>query len=115
MTPRDPARLHTEDLRLKEQMRHALARSPASGTEALQDRALAQWRLRASGQPVAHGGAIGVLPDSWRPHARVWLATALLACGLLALALLRPWVTADPALEELMQPDLLSLIAIGEL
>lgn len=115
MTPRDPARLHTEDQNLKEQMRRALARSPASGTEALQDRALAQWRLRASGQPVAHGGVINVLPGSWRAHAKVWLATALLASGLLVLALLRPWVTPDPALDELMQPDLLSLIAIGEL
>lgn len=115
MTPRDPTRPDTGDQKLRQQMLDALTRAPAIGTEALQERALAQWRLRASGGSMSHDGTIGALQNHWRHHPGAWFAAALLVSGLLMLTLLRPWTSSDPALEELMQPDLLSLIAIGEL
>jgi hypothetical protein len=39
----------------------------------------------------------------------------LLALALAALLLIKPWTQPDPVLDELLQPDVLSLMAAGEL
>ena len=110
--PRTDATDHDEALR------HALHRSlqdtPAGNHAALQDRILAQWQQRqAATAPVlaaAHGGDVGGSRSArlgwW------WLAGGLVLAAVLALG----WSQrVDPALEELMQPDVLSQIGLGEL
>jgi len=103
-----------DDQRLRLRLRDALARSPAKGLEALESRTLEQWRLRGAAGQHRHTGPIGALQAGWRQHPALWSGT-LLALGLAALLLLKPWAQPDPGLDELMQPDVLSLIAIGEL
>jgi len=110
-TPPEP----NSDDRLKHSLRDALARSPAEGLAALEARTLAQWQQRFSGaQPVVHTGPMACLQAGWRGHPMVWGGT-LMALVLAALLWLKPWALAEPGIDELMQPDVLSLITMGEL
>ena len=92
----------------------SLAGAEADVLGALSARVLAQWAER-HGNPNTHaqpGGAVLAMPRPWRR--RLWVGTAgLAAAAVVATAVLvtRP----DPALEELMQPDVLSQMAIGEM
>jgi hypothetical protein len=98
-----------DDQGLRTAMRRSLAESPAQGLDGLQAKALAQWRQHAQDTAaVALGTSAG-----WRPLPRVWF---LGAAALVAIALLMQPVTfSDPAQDDLLQPDLLSLISLGEL
>jgi hypothetical protein len=103
------------DARLKHSLREALARSPDEGLAALEARAMAQWQQRSSGAPhVVHAGPLATLQAGWREHPVVWSGT-LMALVLAALLWSKPWAPAEPGIDELMQPDVLSLITMGEL
>ena len=105
----DPA-----DATLRQALQQSLQNTPAADHTALQDRVMAQWQQRhAATAPVlaaAHGGDVS---GSRSTRLGWWL----LAGGLvLATVLALGWTQrADPALEELMQPDVLSQIGLGEL
>jgi hypothetical protein len=82
-------------------------------TEALSARVLAQWQASH-----AAGGAVGPRPAAalalrLRRHPLIVGVAGLAAVAAIASAvlLLRP----DPALDELMQPDVLSQMAAGEM
>jgi hypothetical protein len=109
--PNDPA--DGRDEALRERLKQTLAQGPDDGTDALQARVLAQWhRSRPAAVVVASsGGPLASLQAAWRHHPVLWTG-ALLALAM-ALWVLRP--AQDPALEELMQPDVLMLISAGEL
>lgn len=103
------------DARLKHSLRVALARSPDEGLAALEARAMAQWQQRTSAAPpVVHTGPVASLQSGWRGHPMVW-GGALMALVLAALMWSKPWAPAEPGIDELMQPDVLSLITMGEL
>lgn len=81
------------------------------GSEALQQRVMAQWRQRHA-QTAAEWVAVGHPAARWQP-ARAWAWWGL---GVLLVAMALVWSQRpDPALEELMQPDVLSQIGLGEL
>ncbi|OOG80053.1 hypothetical protein B0E41_21670, partial [Hydrogenophaga sp. A37] len=110
-TPSEP---HSDD-RLKHRLRDVLARSPDEGLAALEARTMAQWQQRTSAtQPVVHTGPLATLQAGWRGHPVVW-SGALMALVLAALLWSKPWAPAEPGIDELMQPDVLSLITMGEL
>lgn len=98
----------TQDIPLQEALRQAL---PAEDSAALQERVLAQWQQRHVALQRSAGGQLALA--RWRDHPMRWLGGALLASSVLVLA----WCgnRPDPGLQELMQPDVLSQIAIGEL
>jgi hypothetical protein len=104
---------HPDDAELRRQLRESLAPLSSEDLQGLEARALDQWRQRTAAQ-AHHGGALAVMQAHWRLHAAWWSASLLALC-LVALLLTRPWAPADPALDELLQPDVLSLIAAGEL
>lgn len=108
-TPPEPG----SDAQLKQGLRDALARSPDEGLVALEARAMAQWQQRTSA-PMVHAGPLATLQAGWREHPRVW-SGALMVLLLAALLWLKPWASAEPGIDELMQPDVLSLITMGEL
>lgn len=112
--PHTPPPAPPDDSRLRQRLRETLAHTPADGLEALESRALAQWRMRTAQGQCLRAGPLAALQAGWRHHPLAWSGT-LLALGLAAVLLLKPWAPPDPTLDELMQPDLLSLIAIGEL
>jgi hypothetical protein len=101
-------------------LHRALKALPADVSEedldALASTVLRQWRERqvqGTATVATGGGAAAVLAPRSRRR-RWWLGTASLA--LAAVAATTFYVTrTDPALEELMQPDVLSQMAIGEM
>lgn len=100
------------DRALRQQLKSALCASQPADTQALQARVLMQWRQARPHQLVTVGaGPAATLRAAWRQHPLRWTGMALLLA--LGLWLLRP--VQDPALDELMQPDVLSLISAGEL
>ena len=100
------------DHALRQQLKNSLNDAPTVDTQALQARVLAQWRQSRPHQPMTVGaGPAAALQAAWRQHPLRWAGAVLLLA--LGLWLLRP--VPDPALDELMQPDVLSLISAGEL
>lgn len=100
------------DEALKNQLKATLPQETDEGTDALQARVLAQWRQALpAGGGVASSGPAGALQAAWRQHPVLW--TGALVVLAMALWLLRP--AQDPVLDELMQPDVLTLISNGEL
>ena len=59
-------------------------------------------------------GPLAVLQAGWRQHPLLFKGT-LLALGLAGLLLAKPWATPDPGIDELLQPDVLWLMTMGEL
>jgi hypothetical protein len=117
-----------EDAQLRQAMRDALRRETAGADEgarqlALQQRVLAQWQAQrqaateASGVQLAGSGSLGLGRrglDTRRRRQGLWL----LAGALVVTAALLGWRQArvnEAALNELLQPDLLSQMALGEL
>lgn len=110
-TPPEP----DSDTQLKQRLRDTLTRSPDEGLAPLEARAMAQWRQRtAAAQPVVHTGPLATLQAGWHGRPLVWSGT-LMVVVLAALLWLKPWAPAEPGIDELMQPDVLSLITMGEL
>ncbi|MCW5655381.1 hypothetical protein [Hydrogenophaga sp.] len=105
---------------LRSLLRESLHEPRGSESGPLQERVMAQWHQRharngatAVADLALAGGGAGHRPHhGLRPP--LWLG---LAGVLLALALALTWSVnrPDPALEELMQPDVLSQIGLGEI
>ena len=107
------------DSNLRQRMQDALAQPCAreqpsvQQQDALQSRVMAQWRQRTASATTAGNEPVASL--------RRALTKRPLQMGLASLALVAvvglqtAWLRGDPALEELMEPDVLSLITLGEL
>lgn len=109
-----PVRDTPDDQSLRNRLREGLSQAPTSGLGALESRALEQWRQRTAAQQRRPAGPLAVLQTGWRQHPALFSGT-LLALGLAAVLLLKPWAQPDPTVDELLQPDVLSLMAAGEL
>jgi hypothetical protein len=73
---------------------------------------------RGPGQEPARGRfrAASSLLAGWRPHRSVWLtASSLVVAAIVALTLWSSSRHGDASLDELMQPDVLSQMAAGEM
>ena len=103
------------DAALRQQLRASLSETPPPDHAALQERVLAQWQQRHPAAEHALAGAQGAALSGQEGSGRLrlWLLGGSL---LLGLALALGWANrADPTLDELMQPDVLSQIGLGEL
>lgn len=110
--PHPNERADESDEQLRARLKHTLAQGSEDSADALQARVLAQWRqARPQAVVVTSQGPLASLQAAWRQHPVMW--TGALVALVLALWMLRP--AQDPALEELMQPDVLTLISNGEL
>ena len=109
----DPA-----DDRLRSQLR--ALRAPAPAVDALGARVLAQWsdragRTHAAAQHLgdARGGAAALGLGASPRHRWAVVTAGLIACAIAAAIAWLP--RPDPVLDELMQADVLSQMAIGEM
>lgn len=107
-----------DDATLRARLRGGLVDTARGGdSEALQARVLAQWQQR---HPMAEatfaqaGGAALRGGGTHRGRRLWWWAGALVAAALL-LSVAPSQQRPDPALEELLQLDVLSLISMGEM
>lgn len=104
-----------EDLALRQQLRTGLAQTATDDSEALQQRVLAQWAQRHAQARVEASATLHAGQGTLKGSPRVWAWGAACA-GLLVLALLQAWSRHQEAVvEELAQPDVLSLISLDEL
>lgn len=109
--------MNPSDTDLQRALRDSLHQNPPdhASTQALQERVMAQWAQRHAGQlalQAATAGGPGDGAQGQRVRRARWAAGALALAVVLAAAWLhRP----DPALEELMQPDVLQLITLGSI
>lgn len=114
--PNDP-RADADDLAMRMQLR--ALKPPAAKADALADQVLAQWR-ELHGEAVSAAsriGSSGAATLSGGHLARRWrwvgITTGLLIGAVIATVV---WVQRpDPTLDELLQTDVLSQMAIGEL
>lgn len=96
-------------------LRAAIRRADDLDTQALQQRVLTQWRQR---HPAPAG--VAAMPLRAGPAAMLGLArrqrqiAAIVVLGLM-LALAGWYLRPDPVLTELLQPDVLSELGLGEL
>lgn len=115
-TPLDTSEV---DAVLRAQLHHGLNADAARGdhAEALQARVIAQWRQR---HPLAEtrfapaGGTALNASEARHRHLRWWAAGTLLSAALL-LGVASWQQRPDPALDELMQMDVLTLLSMGEI
>ena len=118
--PRDPSTPAPPDAAADRRLQHALRELPVPDAsqriDALQQRVMAQWQAAhaPSAAPLVQGagGRRLALAAGGR---RRWLLGSGMVLGGLALALGLWLRQPDPALEELLQPDVLSQMAIGEM
>jgi hypothetical protein len=106
--PADP------DATLRQALQQSLQDTPAADHTALQDRVMAHWQQRhPATAPVLAGAHGGNLSGGRAGRLGWWLVAGGLV---LAAALALGWANrSDPVLDELMQPDVLSQIGLGEL
>lgn len=107
------------DSNLRQRMQDALAQPHAheqpyaQEQDALQSRVMAQWRQRtASGATVVDGPVASLRRALVKRPLQMGLASLALVA---IVGLQTTWLRGDAALEELMEPDVLSLITLGEL
>jgi hypothetical protein len=122
MTPTDSScapderrRAASDDARLQSALRALPLPAAPADLSGLNERILAQWQERYAMQEpaVAGRGPTLVLHGRWERRPLWIVALGLLASAAIVLGvwLQRP----DPVLEELMQPDVLSQMAAGQL
>lgn len=101
------------DAELRVALRGALAQADGTRLEALEDRVLAQWEMRAAAARHVSVGPVGVLGGGWRSRPLRWGLVAVVIAVALGVQALR--MAAAPPMDDLLEPDVLSLIAFGEL
>ena len=100
-------------------LKHALQTLPAAAAnselDSLGQRVLDDWHARYAGGDAVHAAtAPGATLGARLWQRRVWVGSAgLAAVAVVATAVLM--TQPDPALDELLQPDVLSEMAIGEM
>lgn len=101
------------DAVLRQAMRDALPAASPDELAALQRRVLAQWEMRTPAHGISQVGPVAVLLHGLRAHRWQWLGAALVIA--LALGLQAQRMASENAVADLLEPDVLSLIALGEL
>jgi hypothetical protein len=101
------------DAGLRVALRSALAQGDGTRLHALEDRVLAQWEMRAAAARQVSVGPVGVLGGGWQSKPLRWGLVAVVIAGALGVQALR--MAAAPPLDDLLEPDVLSLVAFGEL
>ncbi len=101
------------DAQLRQTLQASLAQSPGDGLDDLQARVMAQWTLRtAAAEPVV--GGIGGILQLGLHSVRVQVVLLTLVMGMvLGWQSLRSH--SDTSLDDLLEPDVLALMALGEL
>lgn len=109
-----PADVERQDARLQRMLREDQVPVAPAALEALNARVLAQWHERHGGRGAREQRNAGTTLSALLTRRPVWIGTTgLLVAGAVLLVLWTP--RPDPVLEELMQLDVLSQMAAGQM
>ena len=101
------------DAALRERLRASLSETPGTELQALEERVMAQWQLRGGAAGPVPQGRGGVLALGER--ARALLVGVTILAMVAALGLQQMQKNSRAAIDDLAEPDVLSLISLGEL
>ena len=104
---------HGADAQLRQTLQESLAQSPVDGLNDLQARVMAQWTLRTAAMDPVMGGAGGTLQLGLHSVRVQVVLLALVMVAVLGWQSLRSH--ADTSVDDLLEPDVLALMALGEL
>lgn len=112
-TNRDDAAQGTPDEALRQSLQRALSQSDDGGLQPLQDRIVAQWAQRGATTNMVAVGPWGRLQLAWADRRMQLGAAALVVVIAVGLQLVR--TQAEPNMDDILEPDVLALMAMGEL
>lgn len=112
-TNREDAVHGTPDAALRQSLQHSLAQSDNSDLQTLQDRIVAQWAQRGAVSAMVAIGPWGRLQLAWADRRMQLGAAALVVVMAVGLQLVR--TQAEPNMDDILEPDVLALMAMGEL
>jgi hypothetical protein len=101
------------DEALRQSLKRALVQSDSSGLQPLQDRIVAQWAQRGATTNMVAVGPWGRLQLAWADRRMQLGAAALVVVMAVGLQLVR--MQAEPNVDDILEPDVLALMAMGEL
>lgn len=115
-TNREDAAQGTPDAALRQSLQRALVQSNSDGLQPLQDRIVAQWAQwaqRGAVEAMVTTGPWGRLQLAWADRRLQLGAAALVVVMAVGLQLVR--MQAEPNVDDILEPDVLALMAMGEL
>ena len=106
--------VHSEaDEALRQSLQRALDQTESSGLQPLQDRIVAQWAQRGATTTLVAVGPWRQLQLAWTDRRMQLGAAALVVVMAVGLQLVR--TQAEPNVDDILEPDVLALMAMGEL
>lgn len=112
-TNREDAAQGAPDAALRQSLQRALVQSNSDGLQPLQDRIVAQWAQRGAIETMVATGPWGRLQLAWADRRLQLGAAALVVVMAVGLQLVR--TQAEPNVDDILEPDVLALMAMGEL
>ena len=106
--------VHSEtDEAMRQSLQRALVQSDSSGLQPLQDRIVAQWAQSGATTNMVAVGPWGRLQLAWADRRMQLGAAALVVVMAVGLQLVS--TQAEPNVDDILEPDVLALMAMGEL
>lgn len=101
------------DAALRQSLQRALDQTDSSGLHALQDRVVAQWARRGTTTAMVALGPLERIQMVWADRRLQLGVAALVVVMATGLQLVR--TQAEPNVDDILEPDVLALMAMGEL
>ena len=101
------------DAALRHALQQTLGKSPSHDLEALQDRVMSQWASRGINTSLVAAGPVGLIQKAWADRRMLLVAVTMAVVMMAGLQIVR--LQTEPNIDDLLEPDVLALMSIGEL
>jgi len=101
------------DAALRHALQQTLGKSPSHDLEALQDRVMSQWASRGINTSLVAAGPVGLIQKAWADRRMLLVAVTMAVVMMAGLQIVR--LQTEPNIDDLLEPDVLALMSMGEL
>jgi hypothetical protein len=101
------------DAAMRRALQQTLSQAHSPDVEALQDRVVTQWAQRGTNTSLVAAGPLGRLQMAWADRRMQLVAVTLVVVMVAGLQVVR--LHTEPNIDDLLEPDVLALMAMGEL
>ena len=101
------------DAAMRRALQQTLGQAQSPDVESLQDRVVAQWAQRGTNTSLVAAGPLGRLQMAWADRRMQLVAVTLVVVMVAGLQVVR--LHTEPNIDDLLEPDVLALMAMGEL